>query len=349
MKLTEQSSLFLDFLRAFSAQVVVVFHAASLFGLINAKQQLLYGLPSQAVVTFFILSGFLIAYSTFNRQKNSEYSFSKYFKSRFKRIYSTLIPVIILAVLIDYFTIVYFHNNQFKAYTLQNFIGNILMLQNHPLQGNLLPQSISNFINVNPFGTSVQLWSLSIEWWCYMLFGWLMLGYNPHKKFVYFFLLLLLSIIPIANAGFLERGKGITWCWFEGVSVFFFLNLNKKYNLKIIYLILIGSLLFFMGRYYNKGAYDMLASILFTIFFASAIYVFQNVNFKFNDFVKRIIKFFVGYSYTLFLLHYCVICLLINVFSSIQNKFIVCIISIIISNALAYLLSLFTEKDYRLK
>ena len=50
-------------------------------------------------------------------------------------------------------------------YSFLDFMGNVLMLQDYPL--------LLNYTGITNFGTAHVLWTLAIEWWIYLAFGWL--------------------------------------------------------------------------------------------------------------------------------------------------------------------------------
>jgi len=101
---------------------------------------------------FFLLSGFVIYYSA---HKHLAEGFFSYFKKRFVRIYSVFIPLLI---------VVWFLDNHYKTQPgfYKELIGNLLMLQdfNYMKPGVIVPTVFGIF----------PLWSLSYEWWFYMLF-----------------------------------------------------------------------------------------------------------------------------------------------------------------------------------
>ena len=100
VKLTKGNSIILDLIRGVSAQLVVIGHGISFFGIFKLVQQPNFpSIQNIAVLIFFILSGFLISYSTFRK---SNYGFKQYFIDRFSRIYTAFIPSLLFVFLLDY-------------------------------------------------------------------------------------------------------------------------------------------------------------------------------------------------------------------------------------------------------
>ncbi len=145
----------LEAIRGFSALYVVFFHMLPqeiIFLGINVG--FLFRFGSEAVIMFFILSGFVIKYSW---EKSSNKSFKKYFLRRFLRIYIPLFFIFLLAYVIKSYTKGSLADPEWKT-----LLGNFFMLQDVI---SLKPNVISRVY----MGNGV-LWSLSYEWWFYMLF-----------------------------------------------------------------------------------------------------------------------------------------------------------------------------------
>jgi peptidoglycan/LPS O-acetylase OafA/YrhL len=151
-------SLYLDFVRFVAAVLVVLEHVRQ-WGVVNDWQARL--LPSsgrESVIVFFVLSGFVIAYSTGSKN----ISIGEYFAARMTRIYSVALPVLLLSFGIAGFLSHLFDRSIVHFYQLDNatvyvpfhllFLGEFWnMAETPPL--------------LAPY------WSLSHEVWYYILFG----------------------------------------------------------------------------------------------------------------------------------------------------------------------------------
>ncbi|HSB01651.1 MAG TPA: acyltransferase family protein, partial [Anaerolineales bacterium] len=228
-RLSRSSSLLLDLLRGISAQVVVVGHGLSIFGITN---QLPF-MQNSAVLVFFILSGIVIPYSTFGKKaKNSNFLFPSYFIERFSRIYTGLVPALLFVVAADFLSKSAWGKYAYpEAFNFQTFLGNLLMLQDYPLKQFLkslpfLPAKLSLFLPAPPtsFGSARPFWTVAVEWWIYLLFGWVVLGSVTREKrrFVFWLILALLLIVPGINL-IGGRGNGLTMVWLLGVLVYIML------------------------------------------------------------------------------------------------------------------------------
>ena len=145
----------LESLRGFAALYVVFFHALPqkiyLWG-INVG--VLFRFGPESVILFFILSGFVIK---FTYEKSRDKSFKNYFTRRFIRLYSPLIVIFILGYLLKCI-----HEGSVADPKFWQLGGNLLMLQD------VITQKPNVLCGV--YMDNGPLWSLSYEWWFYMLF-----------------------------------------------------------------------------------------------------------------------------------------------------------------------------------
>jgi len=145
----------LEALRGFAALYVVFFHVLpQSFYLWGINVGLLFRFGPESVILFFILSGFVIKYTY---EKSRDKSFKTYFIRRFIRLYIPLFAIFILGYVLKCF-----EDGTFANPELLTLAGNLLMLQDVATQK---PNVICGVYLANG-----PLWSLSYEWWFYMLF-----------------------------------------------------------------------------------------------------------------------------------------------------------------------------------
>lgn len=143
----------LESIRGFAAVYVIITHTFKITPVTSGVDfSFFLKFGQEAVIIFFILSGFVIEFSF---SKSQDLSFKTYFFKRFLRIYIPLFCVCI----INYF-IFYFSDKTIKI-DWHNIIGNLFMLQDLSIKTNII---------VTPFLENSPLWSLSYEWWFYMLY-----------------------------------------------------------------------------------------------------------------------------------------------------------------------------------
>lgn len=156
-------SLYLDLLRFFMATVVVTGHS-TFRGYTGHPFQLWFSFPymQTAVIGFFVLSGFVIAHVTETKEKSA----AIYAASRIARLYSVVIPALLLTVLCD--TIGEHLDPPFYA------TGPVALADQQPAR------YLASFFMINHFwimptgmapGTNGPFWSLSYEIAYYLVFG----------------------------------------------------------------------------------------------------------------------------------------------------------------------------------
>ncbi len=145
----------LEALRGFAALYVVFFHALpSKFFLFGINIGILFRFGSEAVIVFFVLSGFVIKYTY---EKSKDKSFKFYFLRRFIRLYVPLAFIFLIGYLMKCYS-----EGGIASPELKTLLGNLFMLQD-------VASEKPNVISGTYMNNGV-LWSLSYEWWFYMLF-----------------------------------------------------------------------------------------------------------------------------------------------------------------------------------
>jgi len=150
----------LDWIRFGAALAVLVFHARQMtfvaYGDLPAEQrsllvQIFFAVTRpgrEAVLVFFVLSGFLVGGRVLERVANRTFDVGAYFIDRSTRLFLPLIPALCLGALAGLLV--------GPPVTLATFLGTALNVQ-----GFLTPLMSSNG----------PLWSLAYEWWFYVLAG----------------------------------------------------------------------------------------------------------------------------------------------------------------------------------
>ena len=140
----------LDCLRGFAALYVFLGHLLPSVMPAHPLLAMPFRFGQEAVILFFLISGFVIYYSCEN---NSDKSFFRYFTARLKRIY----PIFLLSLLLAGSS-----NPDADATSWRNLVGNLLMLQDFDY--------LKPGVWFNVFAGNDPLWSLSYEWWFYFGF-----------------------------------------------------------------------------------------------------------------------------------------------------------------------------------
>lgn len=157
-RLPTSFSLYLDLIRFLAALLVVLTHFRQYKIVTDWQSHLLPNAGREAVIVFFVLSGFVIAYSTLSK----EVSWREYAVARSARIYSVALPLLLLTFVAAGIATHFLRTEEIPSYQLDKayiyipfhllFMGELWNLSDTPP---LLP----------PY------WSLSYEVWYYVLFG----------------------------------------------------------------------------------------------------------------------------------------------------------------------------------
>ncbi|MBO9699689.1 MAG: acyltransferase [Sporocytophaga sp.] len=151
-------SIVLDFLRLSSALLVFWVHADEIW--FQSKSEIFTGvnLSHVAVVVFFVLSGYVIGYTTTANNRG----WRQYTIARLSRLYSVLIPAILITALIE-----------FNIYLLDPQIHSLDYSRGLSWPRYILTFFFQNetwFLCAGP-RMNGPLWSLSFEGWYYLIFG----------------------------------------------------------------------------------------------------------------------------------------------------------------------------------
>ncbi len=303
-RLSETSSNFIHFLRAASSQIVLIGHCAALNQLIEIS--FLSFLPSFSVMVFFVLSGFVISYST--SLKGESYGLSNYLVDRFSRIYITLLPALLITFLLGFIYYLYFNAYPFNI-NIKYLFTCITMQQENPLLLKIqymLPD-INKYKFIGIFGDNLPLWSLSLEWWYYVFFG--LFFYTKFKTMKIQHFILLVCCLPfVVGYMFLpgRAGYGLSFIWFSGVLINYLLSKNIKisYSNWLFYIFLVFTII-------SLKIISNLSILSFIVFFLFSIIYFngKSSNSNWNKFFK-LAKWPGNYSYSLYVIHYPILLLL---------------------------------------
>lgn len=122
----------------------------------------LTGFGHEAVVIFFVISGYLVGGLTLKRWKARGPDLAHYSAARISRIYTVLVPTLVIGFTLDFLGRRWLNSSDLYTAYLgtaldpRAFFGNLFMLQG---------------ILTSPLGTNGPLWSLAYEWWYYCAFA----------------------------------------------------------------------------------------------------------------------------------------------------------------------------------
>jgi peptidoglycan/LPS O-acetylase OafA/YrhL len=219
-------SLHLDIIRGFAALLVLVGHlrliitghtgAGASGGGLNSHPANATGLGHASVMIFFVLSGYLVGGSVLRDLRRNTFSWSQYGLKRLTRLWTVLVPVLVLSALLDALTMHYFSGTrvvEFGHFTHSFQQPGILQF----LRYLAFLQSINRF-GVHQFGTNGALWSLSNEFWYYALFPLIAVALGKRSPILWKVLMLFLAglLLWILGAGIVEYFP----LWLCGVAAY---------------------------------------------------------------------------------------------------------------------------------
>lgn len=322
--------VWLDLIRGISALLVCAGHLrAAMFvdysGLktISITGKLFYfatGLGHQAVIVFFVLSGFFVGGSALKHR--SEFHFGDYLVRRLSRLWMVLLPALIFTALFDlyleahhpsilagaHYAILCSGPNQEYSSSLLTFFANLIFLQN---------------IATPVFGSNGPLWTLSNLFWYYMLFPLLMIiaGYfevGRNHRVIAFLALLLIAVLiaPAIVEGFI--------IWLFGVVVYVCYN---KWTVRASKGFLLAAFLLFLLSLVDSKAKviqgilpvsnDVVIGISLSIFLISLRD--KDVPGRIRFLIYRVSSWLSKISYSLFLFHFPVVLIIFANYYSVEQ------------------------------
>ena len=293
-------SIYLDLVRFLAAGLVYLHHS---------NQRLLVSdvLPASnighsAVIVFFVLSGFVIAYISATRENRP----ASYAASRISRVYSVVLPTLILTIVLDAIGRQLYP--ELYSYPFDKFV----------LRGlaSLLLLNEVWFVSITSF-SNVPFWSICYEFWYYVAFG--IFAFFPRKMALALLALLALILGP--------KIVLLAPIWMAGVVLYRWQRLNRiaeAWAWLLVVASLVGIVVFHQVGVTESVAeqFKMLvgpkwhAEFTFSKFFLSdyllTLLVLANfvgmrrVSFRLEAIlllIERPVRFLAGYTFTLYLLH----------------------------------------------
>jgi peptidoglycan/LPS O-acetylase OafA/YrhL len=308
---TEPSLVYLDVARALAALVVMASHLRKILlgdykdfhhlGLLWRPFYFVTNLGREAVIVFFVLSGFLISKSVCNLAVSSRWSWRSYAIKRLSRLWMVLVPALVLTLLLDHLgmrsspalyagrlnPVLGSMPLTSASYAPSTFIGNILFLQE---------------VAVPSFGSDTPLWSLANEFWYYVLFPLFYFSMRTYYK-----LPVRITLFALASTlclGPLRQQAPLGLVWLLGYLVL----LSLPYIRRCSKLSRIGiasgaalGLVLALVYFESTGTFAGGSEFILGFLFASLLGVLTT--FRLARFGTRLATFVASFSYTLYVIH----------------------------------------------
>ena len=302
-------SIYLDLIRFLAAVVVFFVHAnyerfTSNLPIVPCLKD--YG--NDAVMVFFVLSGFVIAYVLDQKEKTPR----EYFVSRFARLYSVAVPALVLTYVLDHIG-AHFAFDAYDGWWFQNDMPVWRIASNLFFVNELWFNSIRPFSN-GPF------WSLGYEFWYYTIFGAaIFLRHRPIKLVVVGALCLfigpkILLLLPVWLLGvqsyYVIKQRMVSevlgWLLFIGSAVLYVLFRFYAYPDRL-YEYMLGNLGIVYMQDYLRWSQEFLSSYIIGVLVAAHFIGAGVVVHRFKNILGTYecpIRYLAGYSFAIYLFHY---------------------------------------------
>lgn len=223
-------SIYLDFVR-FAAALMVFIHHLAYERLTGGSLSPMGVFGEDAVMIFFVLSGYVIAYVAAERETVPQ----TYVTSRMARLLSVVVPTLVLTVLFD---------SMGRHWDASLYDGR--SNDTYPIVRVLVSLSFANqfwFSDIRYF-SNVPYWSICFEFWYYVLFG-VAMFMNGGRRLAMLVVLAILVGPPIVL---------LAPVWILGVWVYR-INANGSIPVQAGWPLFIGSVVCYLGyRYWGIGA-----------------------------------------------------------------------------------------------
>ena len=261
---------------------------------------------SEAVIVFFVLSGYLVGGIASARASAGQFSIGSYAIDRLTRLYVALVPALVLTAILDVAGSTWFADTGFWTHThpmlaekvatapfltyltVQNFLANLFMLQT---------------IVTPPFGSDQPLWTISLEFWFYVVFG---LGLSTYlfssRRLRLLGLLALGALFVLLGLKF----PGYMGLWLLGV-VAAFVPWRAVERPLLAAFVFLGVLIVSRAEQatlkqsdWAPWARDYLVAATFTWLLVSM----RSVTLAILEYASRFNRFMADFSYSLYLIHF---------------------------------------------
>jgi len=289
---------------------------------INIVIQIWYfitGWAGEAVIIFFVLSGLLVGASGYEKINMGRFSVSSYLIDRFSRLYVAFIPALMLSFMFDYFGSSYFSNIGFWDHShpminekinsisfeeklkLDIFVANFFMLQN---------------FFFDTLGSNSPLWTISAEFWFYIVFAVFALLKLGQGKYV---TVLLFSFMFFFLYFFRFEFVLLLGYWLVGVFAGT-MKPSTKIKPSFAFFIVISALVFsrFFINLSSTATEIVVTNYIIAISYGLLILSMRGKDFNFFIKFSSINKFLASFSFSLYLLHFPIMLIILAVLSQYQ-------------------------------
>ena len=311
-KITENTSIWLDWARAIAALIVLSGHCRSICFLNYSSGgtggnflffpfYYITGFGHQAVVVFFVMSGYLVGGSVLKELiERDRIQFGRYAISRIVRIHSVLVPALLLGGMFDFLGIHWLQVNDIYAHSHYKYVLSWNVVEHLNVVTFLGNLACLHTIFVGVFGSNGPLWSLAIEFWFYFLFPSILISVWKERSLPTRLLSICTSILL-----FCLLGGELLWfpIWLAGVGIRL---LPSKFTIKrpISLSIFLAALFAIKSPLSGHFGLELFSDYILTLGFCFVLHSFTHeppsIGISASIWGKRC----AGFSYTLYACHF---------------------------------------------
>lgn len=320
--------------------MVCVGHAINFF--IGGWPSDLPYMQNVGVLLFFILSGFLIAHTLVKRSERPDYRFTQFLIDRFARIYSGLIPALVLIIVVDGI-VIYFTSDPHvtRHFNLKTLVANLFMLESY--RG-----ALENDLRWSAFGSASPLWTLAVEWHIYLFVGAVFFMLKAPRSCPYLLPIALFfgqTALYFLIGSYQSEGigRGLFSLWLGGAALYVATRNFTIPRWPAIAMVISGFAIFVATHpahaEYSLAGYPLLLAAMIGLIVAT-----QTSHLLTGCRINRAINFFANYSFTLYLVHYTVMYAMLVIWS--ERGLLMFGVAVVLSNLLALGLAAVGEKHH---
>ena len=317
--MNKTTSIYLDLTRFLASAAVLLGHAS--YARFNGEWMQGIGfLKHDAVIVFFVLSGYVIAYVS----KHKENDIVDYSISRFARLYSVVLPALLITIALDHWGAM-LDPQRYSGYAYDYPLIRVF--------SHLLFISQLHFVSISAFSNG-PFWSISFEFWYYVIFA-VLFYLKGYKKLISIGVCLLVGIkilllfpiwmlgVCVFYVGSMKIAKSMGWLLFLGSFVLYYLfHYNSLDHLiNAVVADALGDK--FVEKLLWAGSFlsDYILAILVGFNFIGFVAISESVSGIFA-YCQKPIRFLAGYTFSMYLLHFP----LLNFFATIVDSNLVIVL-----------------------
>ena len=310
-------SAHLDLLRTVAAWQVCLHHLKNLFfvdyPVVQSKNLIIQTVyyfsrfGHQSVVVFFVMSGLFISASVIRQNDAGKWSWVDYLIARLSRLYIALVPALILGWGWDWLGIKLFGTgNIYDGITLKQPVVSHAVIERLDLVHFLGNLGFLQAFKVSPLGSNTPLWSLSYEFWYYILFPLIFLAIVRKGFTISRIAYSAIFVIVLNFIGFTLSKNFLIWLF--GVAVLYSIK-NIKFPSKYKHFLTLFSLALLLGAItltlFMPDGSLYIADIIVGI--AASVLIYALVQYDDvidqNHIYPKTVHALANFSYSLYLLH----------------------------------------------